>query len=96
MKPTRLTPAEIREALGSLRGWRREGRSLSRAFEFDTYAAGLAFAVRLGRRADRVGHHPDLLIGYGRVTVRWSTHDAGGITALDVEGARMTDRIRGA
>ena len=89
----RLTPAEIRESLKRLKGWTRNGSRLERSYAFDAYTAGLEFAVRLGRLADSMDHHPDLRIGYETVTVAWTTHDSAGITRKDFDGARITDMV---
>jgi len=86
-----LSETQLKTALATLPGWKKKGKAIERTIEFETYADGLDFAVRIGRRADRDNHHPDLVVGYCRVTLRWTTHDAGGLTALDIAGARMTD-----
>jgi len=67
--------------------------ALCRTFVFDAYAAGIAFVVRLGFAAEARDHHPDLHVGWRRVQVVWSTHDAGGITALDTEMAERSDAL---
>jgi 4a-hydroxytetrahydrobiopterin dehydratase len=69
--------------------------ALGRTFRFPDYPAGIAFAVRVGFAAEARNHHPDLHIGWARVQVLWSTHDAGGITALDAEMAEQTDTLAG-
>lgn len=74
-------------------GWDRTDGALVKTFVFDSYAAGIAFVVRVGFLAERRDHHPDLAVGYRRVRVGWSTHDAGGITGLDTELARATDEL---
>lgn len=74
-------------------GWERVGDALARTFAFDSYAAGIAFVVRVGFAAEARDHHPDLVVGWRKVKVAWSTHDAGGITALDTEMADRTDGL---
>lgn len=74
-------------------GWERSDGGLARTFGFDDYPAGVAFAVRVAFAAEGRDHHPDLHIGWRRVRVVWSTHDAGGITSLDVEMAERTDAL---
>ncbi len=66
-----------------------------RTFSFDSYAAGIAFVVRLGFAAEARDHHPDLHVGFRKVKVAWSTHDAGGITALDTEMAARAEALAG-
>lgn len=79
--------------LGAHPGWARAGEALERAFSFPDYGAGVGFAVRVALAAERRDHHPELVISYGKVRVSWSTHDAGGITALDTELAELCDRL---
>lgn len=87
MSRTRLSHDEIDAALQSLEGWRREDAAIVREFTFPSYEAGVAFAVQVALYAQRIDHHPDLLITWQRVTVTWSTHDAGGVTRRDLDAA---------
>jgi 4a-hydroxytetrahydrobiopterin dehydratase len=59
------------------------GKALERTFEFDDFVAALAFVNRVGELAEAEDHHPDIAIHYNRVTLRWWTHSAGGITDRD-------------
>jgi 4a-hydroxytetrahydrobiopterin dehydratase len=86
-----LTDAQIDDALRRLPGWTREGAALVRQFTFASFPEAVAFVNRLVPHAEAADHHPDLVVNYRRVTVRWSTHSDGGITEKDVAGARMTD-----
>lgn len=67
-----------------------------RVVTFSSFADALAFVARLGVYAEAVNHHPDILISYTKVTVTWTTHDAGGITPKDEAGAIETDRLAAA
>jgi 4a-hydroxytetrahydrobiopterin dehydratase len=89
----RLSDADIEDALATLPGWSRQGEALERLFTFPSFPDAVAFVVRLGFAAEAADHHPDLIVNYRRVTVRYSTHSAGGITEKDVEGARTADRL---
>lgn len=84
----RLDEDELKAALAELPGWSQAGDAITAAYPFDGYEAAFAFATRVALYAQRVDHHPDLLVQWGKVTVTWSTHDAGGVTRRDVEGAR--------
>ena len=88
-----LSDEAIGTFLGAHPGWERADGALSKTFAFETYAAGIAFVVQLGFAAEARDHHPDLFVGYRRVRVAWSTHDASGITALDTELAERTDAL---
>ncbi len=75
--------------------WTRSATSLTRIFTLSSFPEAIAFVTRLGFYAESVNHHPDILISYTRVTVTWSTHDTGGITAKDEAGAKATDDLAG-
>jgi 4a-hydroxytetrahydrobiopterin dehydratase len=64
-------------------GWTEVGKALERTFEFDDFVEALAFVNRVGELAEAESHHPDIAIHYNRVTLRWWTHTAGGITDRD-------------
>jgi 4a-hydroxytetrahydrobiopterin dehydratase len=76
-------------------GWWGDDGRLWREFSFDTYQAGVDFAVRVAAHAEAKRHHPDILIGYRRVKVSYFTHDAGGITELDIAGSVAVNALYG-
>lgn len=90
-----LPAADVVAALASLPGWTGDTRAIARRFRFDGWRATIAFVERLAALADDVDHHPDLVVGYGRCEVRWSTHDAGGVTANDLACAARTNALAG-
>ncbi len=84
-----METTEIDEALSGLPGWVHRDGALERTFTFDDFPAALAFIVRVGIEAEKRDHHPDLHNVYSRVTLRLSSHDAGGrVTARDLDLAR--------
>lgn len=87
----RLDDEAITQALTGLPDWRYAGGSLTRTIKFATFAAGIAFVNRVAELAEQAGHHPDITITYTTVTLRLSTHDAGGVTEKDVDLARRID-----
>jgi 4a-hydroxytetrahydrobiopterin dehydratase len=95
-RPTRLEPANIDAWISTHSGWERVGaEAIAKRFKFPDFAQALAFVVRLGCYAERQDHHPDLELGWGRVRVLWSTHDAGGVSPLDLAAAEATDKLTG-
>jgi 4a-hydroxytetrahydrobiopterin dehydratase len=92
-KREKLSDEAIGAFLGAHPGWERAEGALARTFAFDSYAAGIAFVVRVGFAAEARDHHPDLAVGWRKVRVAWSTHDAGGVTALDTEMAELTEQL---
>lgn len=71
--------------------WHREGDEIVRTYEFDEYLHGVNFAQLIGEIAEAEFHHPEIVIGYKEVKVRFTTHDEGGITDKDVEMAELVE-----
>jgi 4a-hydroxytetrahydrobiopterin dehydratase len=89
----KLSDEAIGAFLGAHPGWAQADGALARTLGFESYAAGIAFVVAIGFAAEARDHHPELVVGWRKVKVSWSTHDAGGITALDLEMAERTDTL---
>lgn len=89
----KLSEEAINAFLAAHPGWERADGALARTFSFDSYAAGIAFVVKVGFAAEARDHHPDLVVGWRKVEVAWSTHDAGGITGVDAEMAERTEAL---
>lgn len=78
--------------MASLDGWSIVDGKLHRDFVFDDFVTAFGFMARCALVAEALGHHPEWCNVYGRVTVRLTTHDAGGITDADFAlAARMND-----
>jgi len=76
--------------------WQEEDAALVREFELPSFGAAIDFVDRLAELAESENHHPDIDIRYRRVTVRWTTHSAGGITEKDRELAEWTSVLASA
>ena len=74
-------------------GWSEVDGALERTFTFPDFRAALGFVNRVGELAEAENHHPDIAVHYNRVTLRWWTHTAGGITDRDVELAAKTGEL---
>ena len=74
-------------------GWSEVDGALERTFQFGSFVESLAFVNRVGELAEAENHHPDIAIHYNRVTLRWWTHTAGGITDRDRELAGRSDEL---
>jgi 4a-hydroxytetrahydrobiopterin dehydratase len=94
-RPSKLEVAEVDAWLAEHPGWAREDDAIAKRFTFRDFASPLAFAVKVGMVAEKRDHHPDLLIAWGKATVLWTTHDAKGITSLDLALAEATDAAFG-
>ena len=90
---TKLDDNKIAEELANYPGWNVENGQLTRNFEFKTYKDGIVFASAVGFVADKLNHHPDILVGYAKVRVAVNTHDVGGISPYDFELARRIEML---
>jgi 4a-hydroxytetrahydrobiopterin dehydratase len=89
----KLSDEAVQTGLAALEGWAVADGMLTRTYSFSSYADGVVFAAAVGHVADRLDHHPDLMIGYRRVTVAMITHDAGGLTSYDFELAKRISAL---
>ena len=94
-RPARLSDAEIRTRLATLPGWSLAAGKLRREFRFADFSEAFGFMARAALAAEKLDHHPEWSNVWNRVTVELSTHDAGGLTALDFELAAAMDRLAG-
>jgi 4a-hydroxytetrahydrobiopterin dehydratase len=89
----KLTEQQLQHHLEQLAWQIKQGR-LTRSFEFGSYSAGVAFAMRVAMLSEKLNHHPDSLdIGWKKVTVAYITHDVGGLTANDFLSAEKVDAL---
>lgn len=87
--------AEVDAQLAELAGWQLHEGALERSFAFRDYHETIAFVNALAWFVHREDHHPDLLVGYNRCTIRWCTHSVGGISENDFICAALTDAVFG-
>ena len=80
-------------ALSDLTGWRAvEGRdAIAKSYKFKDFNAAFGFMTRIALAAEKLDHHPEWSNVYNRVEVTLATHDADGVTELDVKLARIMD-----
>jgi 4a-hydroxytetrahydrobiopterin dehydratase len=73
--------------------WDEVDGALERTFELPSFPEAIAFVNRVAELAERENHHPDVTISYTKVTLRWVTHSAGGITDRDHELAARSAQL---
>ena len=91
--PPCLSAQELNLALESLMGWQVVNGKLHRQLQFQSFVEAFGFMSSVAIAAEEMGHHPEWCNVYNRVTIDLTTHEAGGITALDVELAHKIDAI---
>lgn len=91
-----LSRAEAEGLLHEVTGWMLwpDAKTISKSFKFKDFADAFSFAAKIADAAEKEGHHPDLLISWGRVEVELSTHSIGGLSENDFILAAKIDGIR--
>lgn len=89
----KLEPQQILDALQALPEWSYESGELRRRYQFASFTHAMAFLAGAATAAEKMNHHPDWSNVYNRVDVRLSTHDAGGVTQLDLDLAAQMESL---
>ena len=97
MSGARLTPTEVTAGLADLPGWTLvQGRdAIQKTYRFPDFNTAFAVMTRVALKAEKMDHHPEWFNVYNRVEITLSTHDAGGLTARDLELARFAEECAG-
>jgi 4a-hydroxytetrahydrobiopterin dehydratase len=91
--PVRLHESEIAVALSKLPGWQSTSGKLHREYKFADFVAAFAFMSGAALVAQGMDHHPEWFNVWNKVRIDLATHDAGGITALDVKLAYSMEEL---
>jgi 4a-hydroxytetrahydrobiopterin dehydratase len=91
-----LARDEAGKLIAQLKDWQLwpDGKTIAKSFAFKNFADAFAFASRVAAIAEEEGHHPDLLISWGRVEIELSTHAIGGLSENDFILAAKIDAIQ--
>ena len=93
MRPTLLNEEAISSQLGTLKGWTRSAKEISKLFECSDFVHAMALVNSTALLAEKLDHHPDIDIRWNKVTFVLSTHSAGGLTELDFKLAKAIDEL---
>jgi 4a-hydroxytetrahydrobiopterin dehydratase len=94
-RPTKLNESEVAAALSKLPAWKVEAGKLHREYKFTDFIVAFGFMTSAALVAQAMDHHPEWFNVYSTVRVDLSTHDAGGITVLDVKLAHAMEDLAG-
>jgi 4a-hydroxytetrahydrobiopterin dehydratase len=97
-RPSRLDEQAVTQALAGLPGWALvEGRrAIAKEYRFQDFNQAFGFMARVALLAEKLDHHPEWFNVYNKVAVTLATHDADGVTALDLTMARFMEQAAGA
>jgi 4a-hydroxytetrahydrobiopterin dehydratase len=93
--PSKLADTDIATRLKTLPGWSLQAGKLHKAFTFKDFVEAWGFMSAVALVAESMGHHPEWSNVWNRVTVDLTTHDAGGVSALDFDLAARMEGIAG-
>ena len=92
-----LTATQLIANLAKTEGWKLHGDgadlAIEKTFAFPSYLKVMAFANAVAYIAEQRDHHPALLVQWSSCSVRFNTHDAGGVTSTDFECAALVDAL---
>ncbi len=90
-----LSSSELTQALAHHPGWEARGKAIARAFKCSGFLQAIELVDQVAAEAQRMDHHPDMLIQFDQVTFTLSSHDAGGVTHRDLKLAAAIDALAG-
>lgn len=90
---SRLTESKIQDAINGLDEWEFKDNAIRKSFTFETYMDSIAFINRLAVVAEEANHHPDMVVGWCRIDLAFTSHDQGGVTSACVEMAKKAEQI---
>jgi 4a-hydroxytetrahydrobiopterin dehydratase len=89
----KLNSRQINAALESVPQWKQKGAAITRTYRFRDFPAAIKFVNAVARLAEKAWHHPDIDVRWNKVTLKLTTHDAGGLTEKDFTLAAQFDRL---
>ena len=87
----KLSTEAVESRMEQFPEWSLVGDALQRTFGFDDFIGAMAFVSRVADLAERLQHHPDIMIRFSKVTLTLSTHDVSGLSDQDFTFARDID-----
>src|SRR5438128_12082530 len=93
--PQKFDKARLLAVVASMPGWTLAGGKLHREYKFADFVHAFGFMATSAIAIEKMNHHPEWFNVYNKVIVDLSTHDAGGISAKDVELAKLLDGFAG-
>lgn len=88
-----LSIKEIHEGLEKLKDWDMTGHAITKEFRFKDFKEAMEFVNKIAEEAERIDHHPDILIRFNKVTITLTTHVAHGLTHNDFKLAKIIEQL---
>ena len=90
---TLLNKREIGKKLEDLDGWIYANRALLKDIKFQTYMESIGFINQIAKKAEQLNHHPDMLVGWCKIKISFTSHDEGGVTQKCIDMAKFVNSL---
>ena len=88
-----LSNSDIQYAISDLNGWEFKNNALRKTLTFDSYMDSIGFINRLAEKAEENNHHPDMVVGWCKIDVAFTSHDQGGVTTACIDMAKKSESV---
>jgi 4a-hydroxytetrahydrobiopterin dehydratase len=89
----KMTRSDIDKMMTQIHGWQLEGETIKKEWQFRDFTEAMVFINKIADLAEQHDHHPELFNVYNKVALKFSTHDAGGLTLRDFKIAAEIDKL---
>jgi 4a-hydroxytetrahydrobiopterin dehydratase len=93
MAISKLNPADLKSAIATLTGWSLANEKLTKSFKFKDFVEAFGFMTKVAIIAEKMDHHPEWFNVYNNLKIELTTHDAGGISKLDIDLATKINAL---
>ena len=90
---SKLSEQDILNELTRLEGWKFKDNALRKTLTFDSYMHSIGFINRLAEKAEEANHHPDMVVGWCRIDLAFTSHDKGGVTTACIDMAKKIESV---
>jgi len=88
-----LSISDIQYAILDLNGWEFKNNAIHKIFTFESYLNSIAFINGLAEIAEENNHHPDMVVGWCKIDVAFTSHDQGGVTTECIDMAKKAESV---
>lgn len=88
-----MTRSDIDKMITQIPGWKLEGEAIKKEWQFRNFSEAMVFINKIADLAEQHDHHPELYNVYNKVSLKFRTHDAGGLTLRDFKMAAEIDKL---
>ena len=88
-----LSKKVVQNDLNNLNGWMYDNNKIKKELQFQSYMDSIDFIKSVAKKAEQLNHHPNLIVGYCKVVIEFTSHDLGGVTVDCLKLAKYIDSI---